>query len=527
MNEIKIKGSKEFIDERGRISNYELTEPINWVGYIESKKHSLRGNHYHPVQEQKVLLISGRYISVSKKLPDGELETIIVNPGDLIITPPNIAHTMVFLEDSILLNLVNGDREKENYGIHTVPHQLVNENFKDELIINHQTECYNCGNRDILPVISLGMSPLANNLLDTPDSEDFLYPLQVNYCPKCHLCQLSHFVPKEKLFNNYLYLSSISSSFKKHFEDLSLILVEEYSPKIVLDIGSNDGIFLRPLKEKGIKIIGVEPAKNLAEIANQNGIDTINAYFEDLDINLLPKNIDIVTAFNVFAHTKFTKEITKKVFQVLKPGGIFIIEVQYLVDMMSKLTFDNIYHEHLFYYSVTSLNNLFSNLGGQIIKVEHIDTHGGSIRIYIQRKEDVRGVDKSVEEFLNKEKGVVDNYESYVDFAKKIRELKNKVLDKFNSLSGLTIGYGAPAKATTLLNYFGIKLPYTIEDNPIKQNKYIPGVKTKIISKDDLIKIGIPKNIVVLAWNFFDEIKQKNKDLIERGINFVNLLDLK
>lgn len=527
MNEVKVKGSKEFIDERGKISNYELTEPINWIGYIESKRNTLRANHYHPVQEQKVLLIAGRYISVSKKLPDGDLETIVVNPGDLIITPPNIAHTMIFLEDSIFLNLVNGDREKENYGVHTIPYKLVDDDFKDELFKNHQTECYNCGNRDIFPVISFGMSPLANNLLDNIDIEDSLYPLQVNYCSKCYLCQLSHFVSKEKLFNNYLYLSSISSSFKEHFENLAFDLVKNYNPKIVLDIGSNDGIFLKPIKEKGVMVIGIEPAKNVAEIATQNGINTINAYFEDLDINLLPKNIDIVTAFNVFAHTKFTKEITNKVFQILKPGGIFIIEVQYLVDMISKLIFDNIYHEHLFYYSVTSLNNLFSNLGGQIVKVEHIDTHGGSIRVYIQRKEDVKLVDKSVEEFLNKEKGIVDNYESYLNFAKKIRDLKNKILNKLNSLEGLTIGYGSPAKATTLLNYFGIKLPYTIEDNPIKQNKYIPGVKTKIISKDDLKKIGIPKNIIVFAWNFFDEIKQKNKDLIEKGVNFVNLLDLK
>ncbi len=524
MNEIKIKGSKEFIDERGSIYNYELTEPINWVGYIESIPKIIRGNHYHPIQEQKVLLIKGRYISVSKKLPDGEIETIIVNPKDLIITPPNIAHAMVFLEESVILNLVNGEREKENYGKHTIPYILVDEKLKEELLNNHVLECYNCGNKDLKPIISFGLMPLANNLLNLENEVEEEYPLQVNYCPNCYLCQLSHFVPKEKLFDNYLYLSSVSKDFQKHFYDLADNLVKNYNPKLVIDIGSNDGIFLEPLQKMGVEVIGIEPAKNVSEIANQKGIRTINAYFEDMDLKNLPQNVDIITAFNVFAHTKYTKDIVNKVFEILKPKGLFIIEVQYFVDMINNLTFDNIYHEHYFYYTATSLNNFFSNLGKQIVKIEHINTHGGSLRVYIQRKEDVDNIDESVEKFLNQEKGIADNFDVYADFANKIQNLKQKIFQKFNSLNGVTIGYGSPAKATTLLNYFNIKLPYTIEDNPIKQNKYIPGVKTKIISKDDLEKIGIkPNNIIVLAWNFFEEIKSKNMDLVNKCVNFINL----
>lgn len=523
MNEIIIKGSKDFIDERGKISNYELSEPINWIGYIYSKKNTLRSNHYHPQQEQKVLLISGRYISVSKKLPDGVIETIVVNPGDLVITPPNIAHTMIFLEDSVLLNLVNGEREKENYGKHTIPYNLVDELLKNEILQNHKVECYNCGNKDLKTVISFGLTPLANNLSISEKEKDEMFPLQVNYCPNCHFCQLSHFVPANKLFDEYFYLSSVGHSFVKHFENLADELVKEYKPKVVIDIGSNDGIFLGPLIRRGVQAIGVEPAKNIAAIANQKGLRTINDYFENININNLPQ-ADIITAFNIFAHTKKIKEITAGVFEVLRPNGLFIIEVQYLVDMIEKLLFDNIYHEHLFYYSVTSLNNFFENLNKKIVKVEHIDTHGGSIRVYVKRKEEANNIDESVKKFFDKEKNFVDKYETYLNFAKRIEDQKNKFLQQYENLDGLTIGYGAPAKATTLLNYYNIKLPYTIEDNKLKQGKYIPGVKTKIISKEEVYQLKEkPKNVIVLAWNFFDEIKEKNKDLIELGINFINI----
>ncbi|GAH65613.1 unnamed protein product, partial [marine sediment metagenome] len=265
------------------------------------------------------------------------------------------------------------------------------------------------------------------------------------------------------------------------------------------DIGSNDGIFLRPLKEKGVEALGVESANNLCELANKQRLKTINAYMEDIDVSLLPK-ADIVTAFNVFAHTKATKEITEKVFEILKPNGVFIVEVQYLVDTIRDLTFDNIYHEHLFYYSAMALSDFFSSLGKQIVKIEHVDTHGGSIRVYIKRREEASNIDSSVREFLEREKGFVDHFGTYKSFGERIKRKKADALNKFKSLKGSIVGYGAPAKATTILNYYGIKIPYTIEDNVAKQGKYIPGIKTKIISKNEME--SVPDNIVVLAWNF-------------------------
>ena len=223
--ELIQKGQKEFIDERGKISNFELTEPINLIGYIESKKGTVRANHYHPIQEQKCLLISGQYISVLKDLsnPNSVVETNIINPGDLAVIHPNVAHTMVFLEDSVFLNLVRGEREHENYGVtHTIFYELVNESFRKQIVDLYKAECRVCGRKDLKEVISLGLSPLANNLLRELNQDEILYPLELNSCPNCFNCQLSFTVPANQMFDNYLYVSSTSKVFRNHFSEMAI-----------------------------------------------------------------------------------------------------------------------------------------------------------------------------------------------------------------------------------------------------------------------------------------------------------------
>ena len=362
--EYLVQGDKEYIDERGKISNYELTEPINLIGYIESKKGTVRANHYHPIQEQKCLLVKGKYISIIKDLSDPKavIETRIVNTGDLSVIKPNVAHTMVFLEDSIFLNLVRGEREHENYGItHTIPYVLVDEKQRKELLENYKQECRGCRSEKLLDVISLGNSPLANNLLGSKDQEQDLYPLEMKYCPKCHNCQLSYVVPPEKMFDNYLYVSSTTNTLRNHFD----LAAENYIKKLklnknsfVIDIGSNDGVGLKKLKEKGINVLGIDPAKNICDIANKNGIPTLHSYFgyyiTDKIYKKYPK-ADVITASNVFAHSDNLEQITYNSFKLLKEDGNFIIEVQYLLNTIKDLTFDNIYHEHVNYWSVTSL----------------------------------------------------------------------------------------------------------------------------------------------------------------------------
>ena len=251
-----FKGQNEFIDFRGKISNYELPEPVNLIGYIESKKGTVRANHFHPIQEQKCLLVRGQFISVYKNLLEANspIVTHVVNEGDLIVTKPNVAHSMIFSEDTIFLNLVRGEREHKNYGItHTLPFRLVDEKIRKNVLKNYKFDCRCCGKKDLKRVVSLGLQPLANNLKTKKKQEIDTYPLEMNYCPNCHNCQLSVAVDPKKMFSNYLYTSSTSKTFRDHFVNAAKKYAKEFNlnPKksYILDIGSNDGIALKPFKK--------------------------------------------------------------------------------------------------------------------------------------------------------------------------------------------------------------------------------------------------------------------------------------
>jgi nucleoside-diphosphate-sugar epimerase/quercetin dioxygenase-like cupin family protein len=537
--EYTLQGTKEYVDERGKISNYELPEPINLIGYIESKAGTVRANHFHPIQEQKCLLIKGKYISVIKDLsdPKAQLHTQLIQEGDIAVIKPNVAHAMVFLEDSIFLNLVRGEREHENYGTtHTIPYTLVDEQFRDELIVNYSSRDRVAKEGPLRPVLSLGLSPLANNLLDSESQTAEMFPLELVFCPQSYNCQLSYVVPSKKMFDHYLYISSTAKSFRDHFKQAAAEYIHQFNldrDSFVVDIGSNDGIALVPLKEQGIKVLGIEPAKNIALIAQIKGIDTICDYFnQDVADRVLVEygQADLVTASNVFAHADNLEEIAKAVLKILKQDGTFIIEVQYLLDTIRDLTFDNIYHEHVNYWSVHSLDKFFTRLGMSITDVEHVDTHGGSIRVYIQRSGAV--TKSSVLTFLTSEKdfGLTD-YSTYIKFANDIQQLKINVDKNIKALKHrgfFLVGYGAPAKATTSLNYFGItkeEINYIVEDNSLKHGKYVPGVGIPIYSRDKF-KDKLPDVVIVMAWNFFEEIKQQNQDLIEQGVIFISIKDL-
>lgn len=531
------RGGKEFVDSRGRINNYELTEPINLIGYIESKKGTVRANHYHPIQEQKCLLVKGQYISVIKDLsvPNAPIETRVINEGDIAIIKPNVAHTMVFTEDSIFLNLVRGEREHENYGVtHTIPYKLVDDKMRDILLATYKTSCRSCGNKHLERVASLGESPLANNLTDSFDQKSETFPLEMNYCPKCHNCQLSVVVPPEKMFDNYLYTSSTAASFRKHFEDAADKYISDLGlnqDTLVVDIGSNDGIFLKPLKDRGVKILGVEPAKNIAKIANKNKITTLNAYFDAKTAKKIVKKYGkakLVTASNVFAHSDKLVEIANGAFEILETDGTFIVEVQYLLNTVDDMTFDNIYHEHVNYWSVSSIKNFFDNLNLQVVKVEHVNTHGGSIRVYVKNLG--YSVDSSVMEFISREEKIT-NTDLIKQFGLRIEQTKRNVQTNLNKLKqkyDVICGYGAPAKATTSMNYYEITskdLVYTVDDSPLKNNKYIPCVNIPIKNREYFLN-NLPKVVIVLAWNFFDAIRKNNQDLIDKGLVFINIKDL-
>ena len=527
-------GNNEFIDSRGKISNHELTEPINLIGLIDSKKGTIRANHFHPQQEQKCLFTKGQIIEIFQDIlnPNSPKITQVVDEGQLSIIKPNVAHTMVFTKDTTFLNLVRGDREHDNYGItHTIRHMFVDEAERDLLMSSYKFDCRSCGNTKLKRVVSLGYQPLANNLLNKKNEKYELYPLEVNYCQDCHNCQLSVAVDPKKMFSNYLYISSTSKTFRDHFisaakkytKDLKLKSKKSY----IIDIGSNDGVALKPFKELGFKkILGIEPAKNLAKLANKNKIKTFNGFLNKKNIKDLKKNADLILASNVFAHSDNLKEMTECMIELLSKKGTIIIEVQYLMNTLKDLTFDNIYHEHYNYWSLTSLINFFKQFKVKIFKAEKINTHGGSIRIYIKKNKNIK-IEKSVKKLLKEEeKFGIKDFKTYQKFGKKVSEIRKNVIKNITKLKKADkkiIGYGAPAKATTALNYFNIKkeIDFVVEDNKLKIGKFIPGVNIPIISKKNL-KIKNP-TILVLAWNFFEEIKKNNTNLSK---NFINIKDL-
>ena len=527
-------GGNEFIDERGKISNHELTEPINLIGLIDSKKGTIRANHYHPQQEQKCLFTKGQIIEIFQDIlnPNSPKITQVVNEGQLSIIKPNVAHTMIFTKDTTFLNLVRGERDHENYGIsHTIRHWFVDEAERDLLMSSYKFACRSCGNIKLKRVVSLGYQPLANNLLNKKDDKCELYPLEVNYCENCHNCQLSVAVDPKKMFSNYLYTSSTSASFREHFVVAAKSYVKELQLKpkksYIIDIGSNDGVALKPFKELGFNnILGIEPAKNLAKLANKNKIKTFNGFLDMKNIKNIKKNADLILASNVFAHSDNLKEMAACMIRLLSKKGTIIIEVQYLLNTLKDLTFDNIYHEHYNYWSLTSLTNFFKQFKVKIFKVEKIATHGGSIRIYIKKDKNTK-IEKSVNKILREEENFgIKNFKTYQDFGEKVYRIRENVIKNLKKLKKnkeTIIGYGAPAKATTSLNFFGIskEIDYIVEDNKLKHKKFVPGVKIPIYSKDKITKKK--SLILVLAWNFFNEIKEKNKNLAQ---DFLNIKDL-
>ncbi|MDC0450236.1 NAD-dependent epimerase/dehydratase family protein [Pelagibacteraceae bacterium] len=527
-------GDNEFIDARGKISNHELTEPINLIGLIDSKKGTIRANHYHPQQEQKCLFTKGQIIEIFQDIlnPNSPKITQVVNEGQLSIIKPNVAHTMVFTKDTTFLNLVRGEREHNNYGItHTIKHVFVDEKERDLLLSCYKFDCRSCGNTDLKRVVSLGYQPLANNLLNKKDEKHDLYPLEMNYCPTCHNCQLSVAVDPKKMFSNYLYTSSTSESFRNHFVEAAKIYTKQLKLKpkksYIIDIGSNDGVALKPFKDAGFKkILGVEPAKNLAKLANKNNIKTFNGFLESKNLKKIKGNADLILASNVFAHSDKLREMADCMFKLLNNNGTIILEVQYLLNTLKDLTFDNIYHEHYNYWSLTSLVNFFNQFHSTIYKIERINTHGGSIRIYIKKGKKIK-IENNVKALLKEEESFgIKKYKTYKDFGDKINKLKENVSKNIKQLkknNKKIIGFGAPAKATTALNFFGIsdQIDYIIEDNKLKHNKFIPGVLIPIKNKNSLKEKNIL--ILVLAWNFFNDIKKNNANLSSKFVNIKEL----
>jgi 2-polyprenyl-3-methyl-5-hydroxy-6-metoxy-1,4-benzoquinol methylase len=387
-------------------------------------------------------------------------------------------------------------------------------------------KCRVCNSRKLKKVFSLGNQPLANNLEDKIKISK-KYPLELNLCNYCGNCQLTLSISPKKLFSKYLYRSSMSKTFVNHFEKASNNYIKDFrlnKNSFILDIGSNDGIGLIGFKNKKfVNLYGIEPAKKLAEFSKKIGIKTYNTFLKKKLSKKLVNKFDLITASNVFAHVSNINQFTKCVKNMLKFDGIFIVEVQYLYRMIKDISFDNIYHEHVNYWSVKSLSIFFSKINLEIFHVEEINTHGGSIRVYVKNpNNDKFKINKSVKSFLKKEKKLkIDKLNSFKIFYKKVLRKRLKIIQKLDyikSKNKIIVGFGAPAKATTLINYYKLTkyISYIIDDNKLKKNMYIPNTNIKILDKPSKNKIDY---IVVFAWNYYDEIKKKNLKLASKFLN--------
>ena len=276
--------------------------------------------------------------------------------------------------------------------------------------------------------MSLGYQPLANNLLNSIDEEINTYPLEMNVCSDCFNCQLSVAVNSDEMFSNYLYQSSTSKSFREHFDHAAQRYINEFSLEkdaYIIDVGSNDGIGLKPFLDRGFKNIqGIEPAKNLSDLANKNGINTFHGYLNDKAMLPIKNGADLILASNVFAHADDLETMALSMKNLLKPEGKIVIEVQYLLNTLKDLTFDNIYHEHFNYWSLTTLCKFLNKLDLIIYNAEKINTHGGSIRVYVTKDHNIK-IDEKVKKLLQEEENFgLSKLETYYKFGKKLKILK-------------------------------------------------------------------------------------------------------
>ena len=380
--------------------------------------------------------------------------------------------------------------------------------------------CRVCTKPQLTKVLTLGPTPLANAFLNKQqinEAEKF-YPLDVYFCRNCSFLQLGHVVSSRLLFGEYLYVSSTSKVFVQHFLQFADHVFKKFSltPRsLVVDLGSNDGILLKPFKKLGARVLGIEPAVHIAKIARSAGIPTVPKYFTRKVAHSIVKKygqVDVVTATNVFAHIDDLDEVIEGLQILLKEDGVFIIEAPYLIDFLQKRYFDLVYHEHLSYWAVDTLRTLFKRFRMTVFHVEKVPVHGGSIRVFVKYDKGSIPIETSLTRFLQKEKKMrLKDINTYLEFSKKIYENKLKLLSLLAKVKrqGKTIAaYGAPAKGNTLLNFFSIgteTLDFVVDDSPFKQGLYTPGKHVPVVASKEIYK-NKPDYLLILAWNFAESI---------------------
>jgi SAM-dependent methyltransferase len=393
--------------------------------------------------------------------------------------------------------------------------------------------CIVCRAPAVERFLDLGETALANKFRTEQElaEPEETFPLAVGFCRSCGHVQLMEIVPPAAMFEDYLYVSAASDTLREHLYELSDVVVERYRPgpgDLVMDIGCNDGTLLQGFVRYGVRTLGVDPARNLAELS-RNGVERYVGFFNAGSAEEIVDRwgrASVITATNTFPHIPELHDFVEGLNTALAPNGVFVIEAHYLLDLLEQIAFDTIYHEHVSYWALTPMRRLFAEHGMEVVHVERLPVHHGQLRIAVQRAGEGE-ISPSVEEVLEHEREAgLDRLETYERFAERARQIKSELrltLDTLRADGKRIAGYGAPAKGNTLLSYLELGpdvVEYIADRNKLKQGRYTPQTRIPVVDPERLLS-DQPDFVVLFAWNFADEVLAQQAEFRRRGGRFI------